>query len=226
MLPLNKTSRACRGYIILLSAATIFFCLGALSQMEIIPCNIDIKESKHEANDLSSYYVCRSLKDQTVGYVCRGEEYDLFADRFERFVVQEATSRQPTWGKRIAPFPANSITLVVGNSLTRQVFQDMACQYQGRGLIEWIDRESNRTNEMRKGTFYEGKFENGAKLFLVTNHAMFYSPHWPYYLQQLIGTELDQLDALVVGHINHFMNAYNTRYILLLWRILVLCLLS
>jgi hypothetical protein len=43
---------------------------------------------------------------------------------------------------------------------------------------------------------------------------MFYSPRWPEFLARLIQVDsfYDQIDALVVGHINHFMNAYNTSF--------------
>jgi hypothetical protein len=125
------------------------------------------------------------------------------------------------WGKRSDPFPDGSITLVVGNSLTRQIFQSLPCQYDdnntgggGGALVEWIDwtAQSNDIDIMRRGTFYEGRFRNGAKIFLVTNHALFYSKKWLTYLQDLIKVPIENVDQLVVGHINHFMNAYNTSF--------------
>ena len=159
------------------------------------------------------YNICQVPSDQNYGYVCQGNAYDSFADNMKALVDQEARLRPSLWGKREFPFPPNSTILAVGNSLTRQVFQGLPCQYPNQ-VEAWIDRESNSTNLMRRGTFYEGLFENGSRIFLVTNHAMFYSPKWPVFLSELIGIDdlWGGLDALVVGHINHFMNAYNTSF--------------
>jgi hypothetical protein len=159
------------------------------------------------------HHICRVPKDQTAGYVCQGPEYEAFADNLEAFVNEESKCRPTTWGKRIIPFPSNSTILAVGNSLTRQMFSFLPCQYPDQ-VASWVDEEGYSTNPMRRGTFYRGVFKNGATLYLVTNHAMFYSPRWPEFLARLIQVDSfnDQIDALVVGHINHFMNAYNTSF--------------
>jgi hypothetical protein len=50
---------------------------------------------------------------------------------------------------------------------------------------------------------------------------MFYSPKWPEFLSRFVGADqLDErdgagrraIDVFVVGHINHFGNAYNTSF--------------
>jgi hypothetical protein len=179
----------------------------------------EMARSAHVRPMLSeSHRICRVPPDQTFGYVCQGPEYDGFADKLTAFIEEEAPSRPATWGKRVFPFPANSTILAVGNSLTRQLFEALPCQYPD-ALVSWIDREANSTNPMRRATFYEGTFANGAKLYLVTNHAMFYSPKWPEFLSRFVGVENFDgddndrtIDAFVVGHINHFMNAYNTSF--------------
>ena len=161
-----------------------------------------------------SHHICRVPPEQTLGYVCEGTEYDAFADNLESFIEEEAHARPPTWGRRVFPFPDNSTILAVGNSLTRQLFEALPCQYP-EALVSWIDREANATNTMRRATFYEGKFANGATVYLVTNHAMFYSPRWPEFLAKFVGVERihrGPIDAMIVGHINHFMNAYNTSF--------------
>jgi hypothetical protein len=56
---------------------------------------------------------------------------------------------------------------------------------------------------------------NGAKVYLFINHAMFYSPKWPKFLSRFIGVDhLDYhtIDAFIVGHVNHFVNAQNTSF--------------
>jgi hypothetical protein len=195
--------------------------IGSVSNVVSLSASTASTSSDGASISLSEYRLCRVPPDATVGYVCRGSEYEAFADKLEALVLEEGTVGPASlWGRRDFPFPANSTILAVGNSLTRQVFQGLACQYEDRGLLSWIDRESNSANLMRRGTFYEGTFENGSKLYLVTNHAMFYSPRWPEYLREMIGIQdwnvvgrkNHSLDGLIVGHINLFMNAYNTSF--------------
>eukprot|EP00339_Tiarina_fusa_P023216 CAMPEP_0117005862 /NCGR_PEP_ID=MMETSP0472-20121206/6303_1 /TAXON_ID=693140 ORGANISM="Tiarina fusus, Strain LIS" /NCGR_SAMPLE_ID=MMETSP0472 /ASSEMBLY_ACC=CAM_ASM_000603 /LENGTH=369 /DNA_ID=CAMNT_0004707177 /DNA_START=16 /DNA_END=1125 /DNA_ORIENTATION=+ len=167
--------------------------------------------SRFSAN---AYRLCRVPPDQVLGYVCQGPEYDAFADKLAKFVTEEAPSRPDTWGTRRFPFPANSTILAVGNSITRQVFQNLPCQYPD-AVISWVDRDANTTNAMRRSSFYEGTFANGAKLYLVTNHAMFYSPKWPELLGRFLGVgRLDDrsIDAIIVGRLNHYSDAYNTSF--------------
>lgn len=218
----------------------VLFVWGSLYQLKSVPREL-LGEGRNSAGNLrsysgsidrsteqllSSYKICRVPSSQSIGYVCRGQEYNRFADNFEQFVIRTSTesaaspTRSSMWGKRSDPFPDGSITLVVGNSLTRQIFQSLPCQYDdnntggGGALVEWIDwtAQSNDIDIMRRGTFYEGRFRNGAKIFLVTNHALFYSKKWLTYLQDLIKVPIENVDQLVVGHINHFMNAYNTSF--------------
>lgn len=163
------------------------------------------------------FRICRVGKRQTKGYVCRGKAYDIFADELQGLLRRHEASllkqKEPWWGKRNYPFPANTTTLVVGNSLTRQVMSMIPCQY-GNVLQAWVDREANQTKGVRKATFYEGNFVNGARVFVVTNHAMFYSPHWPRFLMDLIGGPKvwDSLDLMIVGNINDFQQAYKTNF--------------
>lgn len=248
----TNSGKICKGScharsMAILSLPMLVFLVGAISQMSRFPTlrgdadtnnrNVGMVKgfspllpvSSRASNDgasfiaRSAFHLCRVPPAVTVGYICRGSEYEAFADKLEALLdVQEVSTGSPSlWGKRDSPFPANTTILVVGNSLTRQVFQGLPCQYQDQGLLSWIDRESNSTNWMRRGTFFEGTFLNGAKLYLVTNHALFYSPKWPDYLQEMIGIEhwndrtgsSRSLDGIVVGHINHFMNAYNTSFV-------------
>jgi len=175
----------------------------------------DLNESIHPlSRSFEELNFCRVQQDQTFGYVCRGSEYEDFADKLHGLIEDDSFHQPKHWGKRSGPFPANSTLLAVGNSLTRQVFQALACQYQqSDSLVSWVDQESKSENFMNRGTFYKGTFKNGATLYLVTNHAMFYSPKWPEFLTNLIQVDqLESLDGLIIGHINHFMNAYNTSF--------------
>mmetsp|Transcript_25345 Transcript_25345/g.58251 ORF Transcript_25345/g.58251 Transcript_25345/m.58251 type:complete len:381 (-) Transcript_25345:29-1171(-) len=171
------------------------------------------------------YRICRVPVEQEFGFNCKGKEYDQFADKLEalldnhtkktkRLSVSPSSyqERPASWGKRTFPFPPNSTILAVGNSLIRQVFQQLPCQY-GDQVVSWIDKESHQENFFHRGTFYHGRFSNGAQVYLVTNHAMFYAPKWPQYLQELIGEEeWNKVDLMVVGRLNNFVQAYNTSF--------------
>jgi hypothetical protein len=146
----------------------VAFCLSRLAEKfrespDIIVSGRNEDHHAVVATRLPSHRLCRMPHDQVAGYVCRGPEYDAFADKLAEFIEEETPSRQETWGRRKFPFPANSTILAVGNSLTRQLFEVFPCQYRDV-LVSWIDREANSTNAMRRATFYEGSFENGAKL--------------------------------------------------------------
>lgn len=176
---------------------------------------------------LSEYRVCHVPPHTKSGYVCRGPEYEAFADKLESLLLEKEKEQQDNnnvvgmphtgitslWGKRKSPFPANSTILAVGNSLIRQTFSSLACQYEGRGLRSWISPE---TKLKIWGTFYEGQFDNGSKLYLVTNHPMFYSPKWPDYLREMIGMDdwngRPKLDGIFMGRFNTFKDAYNTSF--------------
>jgi hypothetical protein len=134
--------------------------------------------------------------------------------------------KPPLWGKRQqSPFPANTTILALGNSHTRQVLQALPCQYP---TLQFIDMESPKSdNVMRRGSYYFVEFANHAKLHLVTNNAMFYSKQWPRYLKELVMQDEqhdnaddndssssleDYFDALIVGKMNDFADAYNTSF--------------
>ena len=163
-------------------------------------------------SSISDFHICHVPSDQEFGYVCEGPKYEAFADKLEAFVTA-TDDGDSLWGKRPFPFPNNTTLLVVGNSLMRQVFMNIACQYRDE-LETWIDHEYHQSNVMRRGTFLEVGFANGATMYLVTNHAMFYSPKWPKFLKELIGGEevWQNLDFMVVGHLNGFAQAYNTAF--------------
>lgn len=177
---------------------------------------------------LDDYKICHPSDWDS--YVCKGPEYDAFADKLEELLIEQELTRRlslpnamlpierksASWGKRaISPFPANTTILAVGNSHTRQVFQALPCQYP---TLQLIDMEAQKSgNVMRRGSYYYIEFENHAKLHLVTNNAIFYSRQWPRYLQELVkpGSDVaweDSFDALVVGKMNDFAEAYNTSF--------------
>lgn len=168
------------------------------------------------------YLICQAGRWES--YVCEGPKYDSFADQLEALLAighpatphinsnSSIRSKSAEWGRRYySPFPANTTLLAVGNSHTRQIFQTLHCQYES---IQYFEPELNKTagNEMRRGAYYYIEFLNHAKLHLVTNHALFYSRKWHEYLEDLVHLKLNDFDALVVGKINTFIDAYNTSF--------------
>jgi len=97
----------------------------------------------------------------------------------------------------------------VGNSHTRQICQVIGCQYE---TLQYIEPELNNTqiDEMRRGAYYLIKFRNHAKLHLVTNHALFYSRRWVEYLEEMVHQKLTTFDAILVGKINTYLEAFKT----------------
>eukprot|EP00934_Nitzschia_sp_Nitz4_P000316 Nitzschia sp. Nitz4//scaffold225_size51843//18127//19296//NITZ4_006894-RA/size51843-processed-gene-0.58-mRNA-1//1//CDS//3329542672//316//frame0 len=165
---------------------------------------------KTASSFVNDFHICQA--GQWDSYVCQGPGYDQFADKLESLVHSQLSShsKPSEWGKRSSPFPPNSTIVAVGNSHTRQVFQALLCQYASQSQIK--DMESGATNMMRRGSHYHVQYENHAQLHIVTNHALFYSRDWLRYLQDLIGTPLSKVDALVVGKLNGFAEAYNTSF--------------
>ena len=179
------------------------------------------------ADPLQDFQICRPSDWDS--YVCKGPEYEQFADKLigmllflehrRRFPGASAAVTWPLeapkshlWGKRQgSPFPAKSTILALGNSHTRQILQALPCQYS---IKQIVDMEASKSdNVMRRGSYYFVEFENQAKLHLVTNHALFYSHQWPRYLQELVNhTTLEDFDALIVGKMNTFDEAYNTSF--------------
>ncbi len=180
---------------------------------------------------LSAMSICRA-KAERDSYVCEGPDYDRFTNKLDQFVrwihkqpnkigkhVPNITRKvlakyrktPATWGRRTgSPFPANTTILAVGSSHTRQIFQAMECQYETISYEDMEGRKSNNT--MRRGSYYRIEFANHAKLHLVTNNALFYSRHWVSYLEDLIQYKLEDLDAIVFGNINRFIDAMNTTF--------------
>ncbi len=182
----------------------------------------------------SSFQICHARKGYP--YFCQGPRYDEFADKLEALLQglvvpvdannsnNSRTSRSttgltlkaPTWGKRHhSPFPTNKTILAVGNSHTRQILYGLKCQYE---TLEFLEPELHkmaqpkRVDRKRRGAYYLIEFLNHAKLHLVTNHAMFYSKRWPQYMEEMVQLKLDQFDALIVGKMNTFQEAYNTSF--------------
>lgn len=179
----------------------------------------------------SDFAICRA-DGKRDSYVCEGPDYDRFASKLEHFVrmvhrrpnkigiyFPNMTLRQrsrlqrvpKTWGRRVDnPFPANTTILAVGSSHTRQIFQAMECQYE---TLRYEDVEGGKTNNtLRRGSYYRIEFTNHAKLHLVTNNALFYSKHWVKYLEDLIEHKVEDLDAIVFGNFNRFIDAMNTTF--------------
>ncbi len=193
------------------------------------------QEASRQPNPkLSVYPICRNLIPGDDAYVCRGPEYDRFADKFEQFVLwsheEENDLRShfkhiksklkykrdlkpfqqdaPLWGRRQSPFPANSTLLAVGSSHTRQIFQTIECQYP---TLTYEEVEPHADGQRaRRGSYYRMEFANHAKVHLLTNNYLFYSVDWQKNLEHRIGVKLVDLDAIVIGKMIESQQVMNT----------------
>jgi hypothetical protein len=140
-------------------------------------------------------------KDQTsdiypnVEYQCQGAAYETFTRRMRSF-ADNTIVHGSTWGRREYPLPDNTTVLILGNSHTRQMGLEMACQYSH------VLRSMVLQHGKRETIVFE--FENNSTIHLVTNVEIVYSYDWQNLLQVVVGKKLIDFDILVLGMFNMY----------------------
>lgn len=113
------------------------------------------------------------------------------------------------FGRRPHPLPANTTTLVIGNSHTRQMSISLWCQYADT-VVEY---DNLRSFDLGKKTdFYRLKFENNSTLISLTNFPLAYSKKWATLFENVIGLELQFLDAIVLGKFNDYVESQGSSF--------------
>jgi hypothetical protein len=148
-------------------------------------------------------------KDQTgdiypnVKYQCQGAAYDTFTRRMRSF-ADNTIVHGSTWGRRKYPLPDNTTVLILGNSHTRQMGLEMACQY---------------SHVLRSVVLQHGEwglivfeFENNSTVHLLTNVVVVYSYDWQNLLEVVVGKKLIDFDVLVLGVFNLYAGQVTTNF--------------
>jgi hypothetical protein len=136
-----------------------------------------------------------------IEFPCAGGEYDNFTRRMHAF-ADNTIVHGDTWGRREYPLPDNTTILMLGNSHTRQVGLELACQYS----------HVLRSMRLNHATFAVFEFENNSTLYLLTNTVIVYSLEWKNLLDVLLGKKLNDFDALVLGLFNEYSGNVKTNF--------------
>ena len=137
-----------------------------------------------------------------IWYQCEGPIYDDFAQELHELVegatTWSASKRKPkTWGHRAFPIPANKSVLFFGNSNTRQIALNLACQMPG--LLDVHHFEFDMIDPNMAVRF---RFENGASLYVVVNSYVAYSPDWQALVERQIEKPITEFDLFIMGIFN------------------------
>lgn len=146
--------------------------------------------------------MAHTTSHQPILYQCAGPLYDDFATRMMSF-ADNTVLHGMTWGRRDYPLLPHSTILMLGNSHTRQVGMELACQYSHVLRTVWRNEQSDLT------TF---EFENNSTLHLLTNTPIVYSYEWKSLLEVVLGKKLFEFDAIVLGIFNQYPGQVTTNF--------------
>jgi hypothetical protein len=136
-----------------------------------------------------------------IEYQCAGGEYDNFTRRMHVF-ADNTSVHGDTWGRREYPLPDNTTILMLGNSHTRQVGVELACQYS----------HVLRSMRVHHNSFVVFEFENNSTMYLLTNTPIVYSLEWKNLLEVLLGKKLNDFNAVVLGLFNQYPGKVKTHF--------------
>ena len=135
-----------------------------------------------------------------VWYQCEGENYDAFGKELHEYAEQKVYPiKNPTWGRREFPIPANKTVLFFGNSHTRQLGGNLACQMGAEEVVDVYHFEFDLIDPNMAIRF---RFRNGASVYIVANSYVAYSKQWKELLEKQIQKPLEEFDLVVMGIFN------------------------
>lgn len=136
-----------------------------------------------------------------IWYQCVGPRYDEFTEELHRFVEHNVSGalKNPEWGHRESAVPANTSVLFFGNSHTRQLGLNVACQMGADQVVDVYHFEFDLIDPNMAVRF---RYRNGASIYIVTNSYAAYSQQWQSLLERQIAKPLAEFDLVVLGIFN------------------------
>lgn len=147
------------------------------------------------------------VKPLEVWFTCQGPLYDDF---MQQLLAQhyDQNNNATTWGRRSAPLPPNSRTLLLGNGHMRQLGQVLACQQAAAGMpVTAVQRLDKYATELQ----FDSNGYNATFVLVTNTYASFAENRtlWQSLLQAQLQRPLTDFTSIVLGLVDECIRSSN-----------------